>query len=82
MLMSRERIGLHELTFSELYLGAWLSLSPFVTQKTKIIQNRGEQFAEDDCKIKRKNIDRHDPRPLPNICNLPDPPFFLITDDL
>ncbi len=29
-------------------------LSPFVTQKTKIIQNRGEQFADEDSKIKRK----------------------------
>ncbi len=34
---------------------------------------------KDDSKIKRqKNIDRHDPIPMPNTCHLPDPPWFLL----
>jgi hypothetical protein len=35
---------------------------------------------KDDSKIKRqKIIDRHGPRPIPNVRHLPDPYLFLIT---
>jgi hypothetical protein len=34
---------------------------------------------KDDSKIKRQtNLDRHDLRPIPNVCHLPDPPWFSL----
>jgi hypothetical protein len=34
-------------------------------------------YNKDDSKTEsQKNINRHDPIPMPNICNLPDPPWF------
>ncbi len=34
---------------------------------------------KDDSKIKRQtNLDRHSLRPIPNVCHLPDPPWFSV----
>ncbi len=36
-------------------------------------------FLKDDSKVKKgKNIDNDDHRPVPNICHLPDPPYFSL----
>jgi hypothetical protein len=74
------------------------SPSSSIKQKTKIIQNGGQQFAAfwlfmgtfpKNCALlgiikRRKNIDRRCPRPLPNECHPspPPPPLDLITDFL
>jgi hypothetical protein len=34
---------------------------------------------KDDSKVKRQtNLDRHGLRPIPNVCHLPDPPWFSL----
>ncbi len=34
---------------------------------------------KDDSKVKQqKNLDRHGPRPIPNVCHLPDPPWYSV----
>jgi hypothetical protein len=46
-----------------------------------LLGGTGNMYIEvkDDSKIKRrKNIDRHSPRPIPNVCHLPDLPWFSL----
>jgi hypothetical protein len=50
------------------YIAYWISFTGAETEIDKI---------KDDSKIKREtNLDRHGLRPIPNVCHLPDPPWF------
>jgi hypothetical protein len=43
------------------------------------LPGENRKYIEDDSKIKRqKNIDRQGPRPIPNVCHFPDPPWFSL----